>query len=105
MHHMTCVACWTVQVKFDAAPFRVFRVFRIFQLDRLCGAFSVMAEAFRACQDTMIAFGLVAIIVWVGSASLFYVFEANNDLPARISTFHHPLFLLFSLRFVLTKWC
>ena len=68
-------------VSFDAAPFRVFRVFRIFQLDRLCGAFSVMGQALRACQDTMIAFGLVALIIWVGAASLYYVFEKHNDLP------------------------
>jgi hypothetical protein len=67
-------------VKFDAAPFRVFRVFRIFQLDRLCGSFSVMAQALRACKDTLIAFGLVALIIWIGAASLFYVFEKHNDL-------------------------
>jgi hypothetical protein len=68
-------------VKFDAAPFRVFRVFRIFQLDRLCGAFTVMAQAFKACKDTLIAFGLVALIIWVGAASLYYVFEKHNELP------------------------
>jgi hypothetical protein len=59
----------------------VFRVFRIFQLDRLCGAFTVMAQAFKACKDTLIAFGLVALIIWVGAASLYYVFEKHNELP------------------------
>jgi len=43
----------SVGVQFDAAPFRVFRVFRIFQLDRLCGAFSTMAAAFRSCSETL----------------------------------------------------
>ena len=68
-----------VGVSFDAAPFRVFRIFRIFQLDRLCGSFSVMAQALRACKDTLIAFGLVALIIWVGAASLYYVFERYNE--------------------------
>ena len=92
-------------VQFDAAPFRVFRVFRIFQLDRLCGAFSTMAAAFRSCSETLVAFGLVALIIWIGAASLFYVFEKHNDLEPLQEAFSSiPSSMYYTAIFLGGEW-
>ena len=95
----------SVGVQFDAAPFRVFRVFRIFQLDRLCGAFSTMAAAFRSCSETLVAFGLVALIIWIGAASLFYVFEKHNDLEPLQEAFSSiPSSMYYTAIFLGGEW-
>lgn len=64
----------------DATDLRVFRVFRVFQLEHFIGSFTLLDDAFRRCQSNLAAFGLVALIIWVGGASLFYVFESSPAL-------------------------
>jgi len=63
----------------DAATvFRLFRIFRIFQLEDFFVAFSKLDDAFRASKDALKATGLMASIIWVGCAALFFIFEKNN---------------------------
>lgn len=63
----------------DAAKvFRVLRIFRLLQLEDFVPAFSKLDNVFRATKDIMKATGLMAMIVWVGCAALFYIFEQNN---------------------------
>merc|ERR1712072_1154129 len=59
----------------------VFRVFRILLLEHFTEAFTLLDDAFRNCKDTLAATGLLALVIWVGCATLFYVFEGNNDNP------------------------
>jgi hypothetical protein len=68
-------------VHFNSMIFRVFRVFRILLLEHFTKAFTLLDDAFRECKDTLAATGLLALVIWVGCATLFYIFEAANDNP------------------------
>ena len=61
-----------------AKVFRVLRIFRLLQLEDFVPAFSKLDNVFRATKDIMKATGLMAMIVWVGCAALFFIFEQNN---------------------------
>mmetsp|Transcript_2717 Transcript_2717/g.5880 ORF Transcript_2717/g.5880 Transcript_2717/m.5880 type:complete len:1287 (+) Transcript_2717:156-4016(+) len=61
-----------------AMVFRIFRVFRILQLEDFVTAFSKLDNVFRASKDVLKATGLMALIIWIGGAALFYIFESDN---------------------------
>ncbi|CAM9528674.1 unnamed protein product, partial [Phaeothamnion confervicola] len=63
---------------FDASAFRVLRLFRILQLEHFVEAFTLLDDVWRGCRDVLAATGLLALMVWVGSACLFYLFERGN---------------------------
>jgi hypothetical protein len=75
----------------NAKIFRMFRMFRILQLEDFVVAFSKLDNVFRASKDVLKATGLMALIIWIGSGALFYIFEGNNpnwrscdqSIPAR----------------------
>lgn len=76
----------------DAAKvFRIVRLFRVLQLEDFVVAFSRLDNVFRASKDVLKATGLMALIVWIGSGALFFIFESNNpnwrscddSIPAR----------------------
>ncbi|CAM9338942.1 unnamed protein product [Ectocarpus sp. 6 AP-2014] len=69
---------WSAGVYFDASVFRVLRLFRILQLEHFVSAFSLLDDVWTASKDTLAATGLLALVVWVGSACLFYLFEKDN---------------------------
>lgn len=71
---------WTgVNVSQDQAKiFRIFRIFRLLQLEDFLVAFSKLDNVFRATKDILKATGLMAIIIWVGTSALFFIFEQNN---------------------------
>jgi hypothetical protein len=66
-------------------------MFRILQLEDFIVAFSKLDNVFRASKDVLKATGLMALIIWIGSGALFYIFEGNNpnwrscdqSIPAR----------------------
>lgn len=62
----------------EAKIFRIFRIFRVLQLEDFIVAFSKLDNVFRASKDVLKATGLMAIIIWVGTSALFYIFEENN---------------------------
>ncbi|CAN0494324.1 unnamed protein product, partial [Ectocarpus sp. 12 AP-2014] len=68
---------WSAGVYFDASVFRVLRLFRILQLEHFVSAFSLLDDVWTASKDTLAATGLLALVVWVGSACLFYLFEKS----------------------------
>jgi hypothetical protein len=76
-------------VHFNAMIFRVFRIFRILLLEHFIEAFTLLDDAYRKCKETLAATGLLAIIIWVGCATLFYIFEANNDNPDYVESFRN----------------
>ncbi|CAM9142714.1 unnamed protein product [Ascophyllum nodosum] len=83
---LASIVPWYVQmilslsgVYFDASVFRVVRMFRILQLEHFVSAFTLLDDVWSSCQDTLAATGLLALVVWVGSACLFYLFEKNNE--------------------------
>jgi len=61
-----------------ARVFRIFRIFRILQLEDFVTAFSKLDNVFRASKDVLKATGLLALIIWIGGGSLFYIIEQNN---------------------------
>ena len=76
---------------------RIIRIFRVLQLEDFVVAFSKLDNVFRASKDVLKATGLMAIIIWVGSAALFYLFESNNpnfrecdDSVPAVGTEKHP---------------
>ena len=73
------VSAGTISTGGDAAMvFRIFRIFRILQLEDFVTAFSKLDNVFRASSDVLKATGLLALIIWVGGGSLFFIFEQNN---------------------------
>ena len=58
--------------------FRILRIFRILQLEDFMVAFSKLDNVFRASKGVLKATGLMAVIIWVGSSALFFIFEENN---------------------------
>lgn len=62
----------------EAKIFRIFRIFRVLQLEDFLVAFSKLDNVFRASKDVLKATGLMAVIVWVGSSALFFIFEEDN---------------------------
>lgn len=61
-----------------AAVFRIFRLFRLLQLERFMTAFTLLDNVFRASASVLKATGLMALIVWLGGAALFFLFERDN---------------------------
>jgi len=61
-----------------AKIFRIFRIFRMLQLEDFVVAFSKLDNVFRASKEVLKATGLLALIIWVGCAALFFLFEENN---------------------------
>jgi hypothetical protein len=74
------VLVWTcVNVSNDQAKiFRIVRVFRLLQLEDFLIAFSKLDNVFRATKDILKATCLMAIIIWVGTSALFFIFEQDN---------------------------
>lgn len=62
-------------VYFQASVFRVLRLFRIFQVEHFVSAFTLLDDVWNTCKDTLAATGLLALILWIGSSCLFYIFE------------------------------
>jgi len=62
----------------EAKVFRIVRIFRVFQLEDFIVAFSMLDNVFRKSRDVLKATGLLAVIIWVGSSALFFLFESNN---------------------------
>jgi len=58
--------------------FRVFRLCRLFQLEHFMEAFTLIDDVFMGCADILAATGLLALIIWLGAATLFYTFEKDN---------------------------
>ena len=46
-------------------------------------AFTLLDDVWNSCKDTLAATGLLALVVWVGSACLFYLFE--KVIQSRVS--------------------
>ena len=62
----------------EATVFRILRIFRILQMEDFISAFSKLDNVFRASQDILKATGLMALLIWVGSSALFFIFEQDN---------------------------
>mmetsp|Transcript_21568 Transcript_21568/g.31362 ORF Transcript_21568/g.31362 Transcript_21568/m.31362 type:complete len:1172 (-) Transcript_21568:211-3726(-) len=64
---------------FDATVFRIFRLARILELEKFFKAFSLLDDVFVKAAPVLKATGVVALIVWVGGATLFYYLEPHSD--------------------------
>lgn len=64
-------------MEFDATIFRVFRLARILELERFFEAFSLLNDVLVKAAPVLRATGVLALIVWVGGASIFYYSGKN----------------------------
>eukprot|EP00536_Pseudo-nitzschia_multiseries_P001364 jgi/Psemu1/250456/estExt_Genewise1Plus.C_170131 len=58
--------------------FRIVRIVRLLQLEDFITAFSKLDNVFRASADILKSCFLLALIIWIGGGSLFFIFEQNN---------------------------
>jgi hypothetical protein len=73
------VATGTIASGGDAAQvFRIFRIVRLLQLEDFITAFSKLDNVFRASMGVLKSTILLALIIWVGGGSLFFIMERNN---------------------------
>ncbi|CAM9194722.1 unnamed protein product [Chrysoparadoxa australica] len=63
---------------FDASVFRVLRLFRLLQLEHFMSAFTLLDDVWREAKDVLAATGLLALIVWITSATLLFLSERGN---------------------------
>ena len=90
-------------VAYDFALPRFLRLFRVLQLEHYTEAFTLIDDVFRACKETLVATGLLALIVWVGAAYLFFVFERGN--PAVEGAFDNlPNAMYYTAIFLSGEW-
>jgi hypothetical protein len=61
-----------------AMVFRIFRIVRLLQLEDFLTAFSKLDNVFRASMGILKSTILLALIIWVGGGSLFFILERNN---------------------------
>lgn len=64
---------------FDATIFRIFRMARILEFERFFTAFSLLDDVFVKAAPVLKATGVLALIVWVGGATIFYYVEPHNE--------------------------
>jgi len=64
-----------------APVYRVFRLCRLFQLEHYMEAFSLLDDVFMNCIDMMAATGILALLIWLFSATLFYTTEGPSFTP------------------------
>ncbi len=79
---LVSVAPWYIElilsqngVPFDASSFRILRFFRLLQLEMFISALSQLEDVWRNSKSVLQATGLLAFMVWVGIATMFYLFE------------------------------
>jgi len=79
LQHIAIALGWLSPEETDAAAvIRIFRLFRLLQLERIMTAFTLLDNVFRASASVLKATGLMALIVWLGGAALFFLFERDN---------------------------
>jgi hypothetical protein len=64
---------------FDATIFRIFRLARILEFEKFFQAFSLLDDVFVKAAPVLKATGVVALIVWVGGATIFYYASPHDD--------------------------
>ena len=66
-------------------------------------AFTKLDDVYRECRDVLKATGLLALIVWVGGATLFYVFEHHHHEQSD-AFYNLPDSLYFTAVFLGGEW-
>ena len=79
-------------VHFDSAIFRVFRVFRMLELERFVPVFTLLRDVYRKSKDVLKATGILALIIWIGGATLFYVFQPELFEAFECNVLHCNIF-------------
>jgi len=69
-------------VFFDATIFRIFRLARILNYEAFSSQFLLLSEVFVKAGPVLQATGVVALIVWIGGATIFYYVEPHDDALA-----------------------
>jgi hypothetical protein len=67
-------------VEFDATIFRILRLSRVLELERFFTAFSLIDDVFEQAAPVLKATGVLALIVWIGGASLFYYTAPHEEI-------------------------
>jgi len=80
-------------IHFDAAIFRVFRTFRILELENFISAFTMLDDVYHKSKEVLKAAGILALIIWIGGATLFYINEPELFESVPNSMYYTAVFL------------
>ena len=64
---------------FDGTIFRIMRLARILEFEQFFEAFTLLDDVFTKAGPVLKATGVLALILWVGSASMFYYSSPHAD--------------------------
>jgi len=76
----------------EGAVFRVLRIFRLFCLEHFFEGFTLLDDVYRESRPILMGTGVLALLIWVGGAVLFYLFEPEIDSVPQ-SLFYTAVFL------------
>lgn len=72
-------AAGTADVNSDSSDvFRLIRLFRLLELEHFITAFTVLDNVFWRSRGALLATGILALCIWLISATFFYVAELDN---------------------------
>ena len=66
-------------IVFDSTIFRIMRLARILELERFFQSFTLLDDVFSKSGPVLKATGVLALIVWVGGATIFYYVEPHDE--------------------------
>jgi hypothetical protein len=82
---------------------RSLRLIRLLKMEHYLEAFTLFDNVLARCSGVLVTTGVAALIVWVGSATLFWALEAGNPLSeGRLDTLGSSLF--YTLLFLGGEW-
>ena len=88
----------------DAEVFRVMRILRLLELEHFIEAFSLLDDVYRESKKTLHATGILALVIWVGGAVLFYLAEHDADADGGDPIPNIPTGLFYTAVFLGGEW-
>jgi len=88
----------------NSSGIRALRLFRFFKGEKYFTAFALFAQVWRENKHILMYTGVLALILWVSAASVFYMLEKDNPhMEGAFSTVPNALFMTAIL--LGGEWC
>ena len=63
------------------------------ELEHFLEAFTLLDDVYKNCKGVLSATGIVALVIWIGGASLFWIFEKETIANIPEALFYTAVFL------------